>query len=136
MKDTLELVEDRDYRYRLQWYLAEEDDMGGYLGDFPSTPEEYLATCEDDERIAFLVAQKSAERDSSGFYWDMKGKAVSALKEIKEAWKDHAQAKKKGADKGSLLAKYVSALATCLTAGATEEDLMNARKEAAVRAGK
>jgi len=134
MKDSLEIVESRK-GYHLQWYLVEVDDMGGNLGDLPCnvSREKYLETCEEDERIAFLIAEKTATlRDEvDGFLWESKKAVTTALRDIKSSWSTQIKANKSKASSKILLEKYTKALSACLLAGVSREDLEQAWKTAA-----
>lgn len=139
MKDSLEIVESRK-GYHLQWYLVEEDDMGGNLGDMPCSASrgKYLENCEEDERIAFIVAEKSASSrdEADGFLWESKAAVTAALRDIKTSWSIQAKANKTKASTKVLLEKYTKALAACMLAGVSKEDLEQARKTAAEMVGK
>lgn len=92
-KDRLVVVNE-DYRYYLQWHLAEEDDMGLSVGEVTGYDTEEDAPSDREEWenwIAHKVAQKSKglmrEGQCGYFYWDSKSQASLVLREIKLAWR-------------------------------------------------
>lgn len=95
-KDRLIVVEDRNgYRWRICWWLADEQEEGAVLGDrLYSEAELQRASPDDWEHVmAVLVAGKCAgvERDSGGYYWEVKSHATGALKIIKAALYDKSR---------------------------------------------
>lgn len=135
--DNLEVIESKK-GYHLQWYLTQEEDMGGNLGDIPegTSREKYLSTCEWDERIAFTTAEVTATgRDSlDGFSWSSRTQAMVARKTILAGWKEYLATKKAcekvGTTKKALLGAYTVSLAKCLAAKVSPEELAQAQKEA------
>lgn len=87
-KDQLMVVEDREgYRFRLQWWLAESEDMGLTLGE--GGPNVNAAEVDPETAIAYgiVLKEENLERDSRGWYWESKTQAMSVLSKIKVAWK-------------------------------------------------
>lgn len=81
--------EDRNSRYRLSWYIPEDADIGGSVGDTVFT-ETDLRTFDADDvdcAIAYLAASKldGVQRDHSGFFWESRSKAQAALRIVKSA---------------------------------------------------
>lgn len=89
-KDRLVVV-DGDYRWFLQWYLADDGEMGlsigelknKELGDEPEDREDW------ENWIAHKIAEKSqgVYRQDGVLFWDSRRAAQGALKQIKLAWK-------------------------------------------------
>jgi len=104
-KDELQIVEDRNGSYQIQWYISNEDDMGAVLGeDCGCDPQPLLlqmacsldrgeAASEDAEHFAATVGAASHPLtemgDGFGFHWPSKSAAQQALRlanlRIKEA---------------------------------------------------
>jgi len=80
--------DERNYKYRLSWYLPEDDDIGGSLGD-PEYTEADLKTADADDVdsvIAYLAVSKmGVPKDYNGFYWETRSQAQSALRIAKAA---------------------------------------------------
>lgn len=80
------IIDDNDYGiYRIVWYLAENQDIGGVLGDEEYTDEQ-LAKCLSDEDRQHIVATIAASKtidvrcDSNGYFWETKAQATMALR--------------------------------------------------------
>lgn len=130
MKDSLMIVEG-PCQYHLQWYLAEEDDMGSNLGEMPHRNEaEYLRCCEPDEMVAYMAAKCSAgaTQGDSGLQWETRALASAALRLVKAAWKEKAAADKvKG---GGAMIRVAAASANCRASGASLEEVIEVVRRA------
>jgi hypothetical protein len=91
MKDRLMVVDDRSV-YRIQWYLAEEGDMGATLGEgtVPKVATSPPGSDDWQHEIASIAAGASdgVSRDCRGFFWETRAAASSALKATKAAMKN------------------------------------------------
>ena len=88
MKDPYLIVNDQESdncKYRLSWYLPEDDGIGGNVGD--EIDLKTLAACDVDCAIAYLAVAKlnGIERDARGFFWSTHAAAQSALHVAKVA---------------------------------------------------
>lgn len=130
MKDSLMIVEGSN-GFNLQWYLAEEDDMGSNLGEMHKDEESYIRDCEPDERAAYLSAKGSlgATHTCQGLEWETKALANAALKGVKAAWKEMEAAEKAKGDKGLLLTRVFVVAAACKEAGVTLAEVEKALKQ-------
>lgn len=91
-KDKLMVVKN-DYDYQLQWWLAEDDDMGLTIGELresdlgpePQDREEW------ENWVAHRIAAESddvlSRQDGEAFLWDSQRAVKAALAQIKLAWK-------------------------------------------------
>lgn len=91
MSEPYLVVDGSRDKLRLSWYLPQDDDIGGNLGEFIHTEADLLtASPEDiDEVIAYLTVAKmpNVESDFSGFYWETQKAAKAALSIVKAAIK-------------------------------------------------
>lgn len=83
--------ESRNWKYRLTWYIPEDEDVGGSLGDMEYS-ESQLATSTSEDRdciVAYLAAKSTegAHRDTMGLFWETEAKARAALRVVKAALK-------------------------------------------------
>lgn len=88
-KDKL-VVEEYRGLWRLFWWIAEDDDLGGMLGDGgPDTDGAVRVEGAVDHVTALDVAPKTkgVGRDSTGFYWETQPAARKALAQINAAIK-------------------------------------------------
>lgn len=81
--------ESDNWKYRLSWYLPEDDDIGGNVGDLSYTESDLktLGAGDVDCAIAYLAVAKldGIQRDSRGVFWDTRAAAQSALRVAKAA---------------------------------------------------
>lgn len=91
-RDPYLVVDDRgegNYKFRLSWFLPEDDDIGGSVGDSTYTEADLktLDASNVDCAVAYLAISKSGtvRRDVSGFYWETRGEAQGALRIVKAA---------------------------------------------------
>jgi hypothetical protein len=91
-RDPYLIVNDREgdkWKYRLSWYLPEEDDIGGSVGDASYTEVDLKAldASDVDCAIAYLALAKLAgiQRDVNGFFWETHAAAQTALRVVKTA---------------------------------------------------
>jgi hypothetical protein len=81
--------EDRNYKYRLSWYIPEDNGIGGSVGDVKHTESDLKTVDADavDAVIAYLTASKldGVLTDHAGFYWESRAKAQAALRVVKAA---------------------------------------------------
>lgn len=89
-KDRLVIVE-RDYRFRIGWYLADEGDIGAVLGEGRRYTARNLKAARGADRehiLAELAAAKtSGVERHAGFYWHTRADATAALRSINLALK-------------------------------------------------
>lgn len=86
-KDKLMVVPDR-WVHRIQWWIAEDGDMGAYLGERRSDGKGDPPKKAID--LPHWTACKAAretnpKRDTSGFYWESANAAGAALRVVKAA---------------------------------------------------
>ena len=91
-KDRLEVVENRDGTYSIQWWLAADDDMGAVLGESTYTETDLIDTDDYEHIRATLVAAETPgvnrrSNDMGGYYWETFKAARLALRTIKSALK-------------------------------------------------
>jgi len=135
MKDSLFVEQQKDGHFYLRWWIAEDQDEGGLLGESLVSVLDSLSHFEQDEKIAMHVARVNLGKLKSGegFCWETKGAALIALKAIKVAWKD-AEAmeamKAKKANKASMLARLSTVAEACANAGISAKEAMDAVKTA------
>lgn len=86
------VVDDREechWKHRLSWYIPEDEDIGGSLGDEQYTEDDLTKVDASDVDcvVAYLAASKldTVQRDHSGFYWETRSQAVAALRIVKAA---------------------------------------------------
>lgn len=81
--------ESRNWKYRISWYLPEDEDIGGSVGDEVFTEKDL--TNPDFDRdcvVAYMAAKETAGVDrDTGFYWDTEAKAKAALRIVRAALK-------------------------------------------------
>ena len=91
MKDKLKIYDESHNKWRLQWYLADEDDLGYSLGEDPNPSKEI--PIESEERDIWIAdnaaLDTNPERDDYSFYWESKIKAQQALRSINLALKQN-----------------------------------------------
>lgn len=97
-KDKLIVEDGNDYKYRLWWFIAEEQDIGGCVGeggvreDEPKTPNDAVEQADYFAAIRAAKASPNVLRDSLGFYWESRSEAEAARRlcnvEIKVAQSD------------------------------------------------
>lgn len=94
-KDKLVVVEPQnanDDKWRLQWYLPDEGDMGSYCGVRGYSENDCSMASGDDHE--YTVSENtgaktpSVARDADGYHWPSKKLAAAALALIKIAMKD------------------------------------------------
>ncbi|MGK3995007.1 hypothetical protein [Sorangium sp. So ce1024] len=81
MRDKLVLKTDRA-GWRVQWWLAEESDLGACLGDeWPITVTAEAGSADWEHQTATVAAASTTgrQRDGGGFYWGSRRLAQSAL---------------------------------------------------------
>jgi hypothetical protein len=79
--------------YRIAWFLADEDDLGGTIGDGEDYSDAELANAATDERPHIIANQAAAKtdglkRDGRGYYWETKRAATTALRAMNLAIKN------------------------------------------------
>lgn len=88
-KDKLIVKSERDYRHRIYWFIAEEQDTGacvGERGDFyesdtaPENREDWECWTVSKAVSAFIAASGHGDRDSTGFYFETETQAKAAIK--------------------------------------------------------
>jgi hypothetical protein len=86
------IVDDRDsanWKYRLSWYFPEYADIGSSVGDWAYTEIDLktLDVSNVDCAIAYLAVAKldGIQKDASGFFWETREAAQSALRVAKAA---------------------------------------------------
>lgn len=92
-KDTLELVEDRDYR--LKWWLPEDQDYGATVGEDGRCPKKDKDTDIEwytAEVVCFRLLKAHPDSDtfgldSHGFWWSSKTAAAKVLRQIRSETK-------------------------------------------------
>jgi len=81
--------EDRHSKYRLSWYLPEDQDFGGSVGDSVYTEADLKTAAADDVDcvVAYLTASKldGVQKDYNGFFWESRSQAQAALRIVKAA---------------------------------------------------
>lgn len=93
-KDKLVIEPDKgfggSYRYRMWWWLAEDDDLGACIGQGKLWLN-ILEPKERDEWECWIVEKTlldtGVDHDTSGFYWETETQARVALKLANEAIK-------------------------------------------------
>ena len=130
MKDSLFVEQQKDGHFYLRWWIAEDQDEGGLLGESLVSVLGSLSHFEQDEKIAMHVARVNLGKLKSGegFYWETKGAALIALKAIKVAWKDADAMKAKKANKAAMLARLSTVAEACANAGISAKEAMDAVK--------
>lgn len=98
MRKPYLVVDDRDgrnWQWRLSWYIPEDEDLGGSLGEFDYTELQKLDPDDHDGLAAYRAVEaiEGVEKDSGGFYWDSRGKALAALRIAKAAIKAGADSR-------------------------------------------
>jgi hypothetical protein len=94
-KDHLFVDDSERWLFRLTWYLADDDDIGGTLGDGDRYTLKDLERVEEGDRnhvAATLALQEmqsegKAQRDGRGFYWESRTEATRALVVVNQAIK-------------------------------------------------
>lgn len=91
MKDHLTVAEGR-YNYHLAWYLADEEDIGAYVGESHLVGKEPDRASQPDEWevwTANRIAREDPDHDEDemGFYWESKAAAQRVLTKINLALK-------------------------------------------------
>lgn len=89
MKDRLVIERNQDQTYTIDWYIPDECEMGGRLGqdkndgrgEPPKDREDY------EHWLASKVAAQSTgvRRNRYGFFWDSRREVDAAMRQIKEA---------------------------------------------------
>ena len=132
MKDSLFVEQQKDGHFYLRWWIAEDQDEGGLLGESLVSVLDSLSHFEQDEKIAMRVARVNLGKLKSGegFYWETKGAALIALKSIKAAWKEMDAMKAKKANKASMLSRLSTVAEACANAGISAKEAMDAVKTA------
>jgi len=88
MKDKLIVVEsDHGYKYRIQWYLVEEDDIGATLGEEPISKSPSKSEDWENWKANTIAASRHPEKVLEGFYWNSRSDATAILREINLAFK-------------------------------------------------
>jgi hypothetical protein len=104
-KDKLVVEQDR-YVWRVQWYLADEGDLGAVLGQEGEDVSVTSAPGTDDwdHETATVAARATTgcQKDSTGFYWESQNLASAALKAANAAIKNRplAEWEKKAIEAG------------------------------------
>lgn len=83
------VIETSRYVTRLYWWIPEDCDIGGALGEVELKGDLSKMDPEDRElAVACRAARTSAgvQCDDEGFYWDSESLARKALTAIKTAW--------------------------------------------------
>ena len=132
MKDSLFVEQQKDGHFYLRWWIAEDQDEGGLLGESLVSVLDSLSHFEQDEKIAMHVARVNLGKLKSGegFCWETKGAALIALKANKVAWKDAEAMKAKKANRASMLARLSTVAEACANAGISAKEAMDAVKTA------
>lgn len=91
MKDKLVIV-DREYVYRIEWFIAETGDEGATLGEVKYSQTQLAAEKDPETRVHILATitaskSKGVRHDTHGYYWDERKHVTQALREIKIALK-------------------------------------------------
>lgn len=91
------IVHQYDYKYRLTWYIAEDDDLGGSIGETRYSAADLVDGMPREDRdcaVAFLAAKTTpgARTSGSGKYdqdvwWETKAEATAALRTVNAALK-------------------------------------------------
>jgi hypothetical protein len=101
-KDTLEVVEDREYR--IKWWLSNDQDYGASVGEGGKLPTktksadlEYLEWY-TAEMVCFRLYKANPDSDtfgldSQGFWWSSKSAATKVLSQIRSETKVALQVK-------------------------------------------
>ena len=79
--------ESNNWKYRLSWYLPDDGDIGGSVGDMSYTEIDLKELDDVDVAIVYLAVAKldGIQRDFSGFFWETQAAAQSALRIAKAA---------------------------------------------------
>ena len=90
-RSVLQVVDDGEYHWRLQWFFPDDDDIGAILGDELYTEEQLNKNKSEDREhiLATITASRTVgvEHDRNGFAWQSKKDATNALRAIKAAMK-------------------------------------------------
>jgi len=90
-KDRLVIDEDRDGKYRIAWFIAEEQETGAALGEHPELLDQREPPADRDAWEAWTaenaVASMKSEHDGAGYYWESRSAANDAIRQIREALK-------------------------------------------------
>lgn len=94
MKDTLQ-IDGGPYQYYIRWFLAEEGDLGGYLGQSKTDGKGEAPRRRGN--VEHWVASKAVretqpKRDSTGFFWVTLRDAEDARRLCRAALRAHAGA--------------------------------------------
>lgn len=91
-QDRLEVVEDLQGYYRIQWWLPEEEDYGATVGENGKAPTKSQSTDIEwytAEAVCFRLHKAITDDgsdtfglDSRGFWWSTKPKAAKVLTQI------------------------------------------------------
>ena len=91
-KLVIEQSRNREWLWRIYWYLAEEQELGACVGE--GDPEYWMSDNAPSNReeweywaSAKAIHSLGAERDNEGFFFDSRSAANAALKVAKEALK-------------------------------------------------
>ena len=89
-KDKLVIDPEKEWCWRIYWYLAEEQELGACVGEGDDHLKEQAPDNRDEfeywasSRAIYLLG---AERDFKGFYFESKSQAQKALAVAKQAMK-------------------------------------------------
>jgi hypothetical protein len=90
-KPYLVVQPDHSEKYRMYWYLPEDGDVGGVIGDIQFTEAALIAMTGEYREcaVAHLSAMKTLGviRDRDGFWWESESAAKAALRIVKAALK-------------------------------------------------
>jgi hypothetical protein len=93
MADTLMVTNEKQGEYRITWYIEEDQDLGGSLGDgqtYTQRDLEAASPCDWEHIKATMTASSTdgVERDMYGFFWTSRKAANAALRAVKAAIND------------------------------------------------
>jgi hypothetical protein len=72
-KDKLIIVDDRAFMCRISWWISEDQEIGGTLGEGP------LDMSNETGIASQAIKETISGRDEFGFYWESKAAAKRAL---------------------------------------------------------